>query len=356
MNDFSTCVQQLIVPSEIQRPALRLPVWFQEAAAPAPVAGQGPCLLLSDSHGENFEDLLAAWQLNMGRCTKARMVVLDDQRHPEICAQTLRGVFADGWRPDAVVGHFSSPIARRVAALYAAEGVPFFAPGSSADDLAQDPDQPLFQLFARDSGQIDCLRAALRGQEAAVVCGEADNAGAQLMAALQVRPPCLLHCYGDPRDVPAAQARGRPLLLLGSKEYVATCLSALATGQQPAVVYLSDDSLDAAAVITAARQLDCPVRVAALDRPEAQLYQLGFALESIEADARRLLERAPGPYFLTAWMAIYLALRALRHGARTPAQMHATLTERPWQSAYGPLTFDACGRANGFTWNMRTVT
>ncbi len=354
MSEFSSHHPQLILPAAVRRPVPVLPDWFLQRQHSTTDAA-GPCVLLAESDGENFEDLLAAWCLNLGRQSGVRAVVLDDQRDPGICAWTLEGVFAGGLRPDAAIGHFSSPVARRAAQCYAAQGVPFFAPGSSAGDLAQGARAPVFQAFARDSGQIAVLGSALRGAGQAVVLGQPGNAGAALLDALQAASPCPLSGYSGIDQVPAGQVTGNPLVLLGSKEYAAEALAALTGQGLPAAVYLSDDSLNAVAVRQQAARLGCPVFVAALCRPRQQTCLLGFSVGSIEHDAARLLGRQPGPYFLTAWMAVYLALRGLQKGCRTPAQMLHSLQERSWQTVYGPLVFDDCGRAEGFSWELRRV-
>ncbi|AHD03213.1 ABC transporter substrate-binding protein [Leisingera methylohalidivorans] len=354
MSEFFSHSPQLILPTAARRPVPALPGWFLQRQQSASDAG-GSCVLLGESEGENFEDLLAAWCLNLGRRSGVRAVVLDDQRDPGICAVTLDRMFADGLRPDAAIGHFSSPVARQAAQRYAAQGVPFFAPGSSTDDLAQVPGAPVFQTFARDSGQIAVLCGALRGAGRAVVLGQPANAGAALLSALRAEKPCPLAGYSSFPQVPAGQIAGNPLVLLGSKEYAAEALAALPVQAQPSAVYLSDDSLNAAAVRQQAVRLDCPVYIAALSRPRQQTCLLGFSADSIEHDAARLLGRQPGPYFLTAWMAVYLALRGLKQGCRTPGQMLQSLQGRSWQTVYGPLFFDDCGRAEGFSWELRRV-
>ncbi|OBY27624.1 ABC transporter substrate-binding protein [Leisingera sp. JC1] len=354
MSEFSGHRPQLILPTAARRPVPVLPEWFLDRQNSTSDSG-GACVLLAESDGENFEDLLAAWCLNLGRRCGVRAVVLDDQRDPGICARTLEGMFADGLRPDAAIGHFSSPVARRAAQCYGAHEVPFFAPGSSADDLAQGARAPVFQAFARDSGQIAVLCSALRGAGQAVALGQPGNAGAGLLNALQAAQPCPLSGYSGIAGVPAGQVAGNPLVLLGSKEYAAEALAALSGQALPSAVYLSDDSLNAVAVRRQAARLGCPVFVAALHRPRQQACLLGFSVDSIERDAARLLGRQPGPYFLTAWMAVYLALRGLQRGCRTPAQMLHSLQGQSWQTVYGPLIFDDCGRAEGFSWELRRV-
>ena len=60
--------------------------------------------------------------------------------------------------------------------------------------------------------------------------------------------------------------QNRPLVILGSKEYVAEILSSLEEGTAPSMIYLSDDSLGAAKVQQEALRLATPVFVTALRR------------------------------------------------------------------------------------------
>lgn len=65
MNEASTHTPKLIPPSGTQRRLAVLPDWFLHNQNQNTRAGHSFCLLLSDSYGENFEDLLAAWCLRM---------------------------------------------------------------------------------------------------------------------------------------------------------------------------------------------------------------------------------------------------------------------------------------------------
>lgn len=149
--------------------------------------------------------------------------------------------------------------------------------------------------------------------------------------------------------------RDRPLVILGSKEYAAEILSTLRECNQPSIIYLSDDSLDAAMVQQEALRLATPVFVTALRRFEDQNSFLGHETDKIESNATRILGRRPGPYFLISWMAIYFALHNLRQGNRTTAEMLNTLQKQQWETIYGSIRFNDIGQTVGFTWELRSI-
>ena len=355
MNVSSTHAQKLISLSGTRhRPAV-LPNWFFHDQYQNTRAGHSFCLLLSDSHGENFEDLLAAWCLRMKHNDNAQVIVLDDQRDPDVCIQSLEEIFSNGVRPDAAIGHFSSPVARRAAQIYGAHGVPFFAPGSSADTLAGQPSSPVFQVFAQDGGQIEVISKALTGVQDVVMFGQPYNAGVTLLASLQETLQCSWRSYSDISKDSIDMIQSKPLVIFGSKEYVAEILSNLREGTNPSMIYLSDDSLGAAKVQQEALRLATPVFVTALRRTEGQNKFLGHAMDEIEHDAARILGRPTGPYFLTSWIAIYFALHGLGLGSRTSSEMLSTLQNQKWETIYGPIHFNDVGRAVGFTWELRSI-
>ena len=355
MNEASTYTPKLILPSGTRRRSAVLPDWFFHDQNQNTRVGHSFCVLLSDSHGENFEDLLAAWCLRMKHSDNAQVIVLDDQRDPDVCVQSLEEIFSHGVRPDAAIGHFSSPVAWRAAQIYGAHAVPFFAPGSSADTLTGQPSSPVFQVFAQDSGQIAVILKALIGAQDVVLFGQPCNAGATLLASLQETLQCSWQSYSDISEASVDMIRNRPLVILGSKEYVAEILSMLRKYNRPSIIYLSDDSLGSAKVQQEALRLATPVFVTALRRFEEQNKFLGHAMDEIERDAARILGRPAGPYFLTSWMAIYFALHGLGLGSRASSKMLNTLQNQKWETIYGPIHFNDVGRAVGFTWELRSI-
>lgn len=355
MNASSTHTQKLISPSRARRRPAILPDCFFDDQKQNNCVDHSFCLLLSDSHGENFEDLLAAWCLCMKYRDNAQVIVLDDQREPDLCVQSLEKMFSNGVRPNAAIGHFSSPVAQRAAQIYGAHGVPFFAPGSSADTLTGQPSSPVFQVFAQDSGQVEVISKALIGVQDVVLFGQPYNAGVTLLASLQETLQCSWQSYSDISKDSIHMIQNRPLVILGSKEYVAEILSNLREGTNPSMIYLSDDSLGAAKVQQEALRLATPVFVTALRRTEGQNNFLGHAMDEIEHDAARILGRPTGPYFLTSWIAIYFALHGLGLGSRTSSEMLSTLQNQKWETIYGPIHFNDVGRAVGFTWELRSI-
>ncbi|MBL4898052.1 MAG: amino acid ABC transporter substrate-binding protein [Colwellia sp.] len=354
MTEFLHLEPELIVPNAPRRDGVQLPSWFHGLNNPSPTSDL--CILLSDSQGENIEDLLLAWSLNMVDRRGIRVIVADDQRDPDACVEMLSHMLENDCRPDVVIGHFSSPVARRAATIYARNDIPFFAPGSSADDLAVNPKAPTFQMFGQDSGQISALSGALLGEPAAVACGQPGNAGAGLLTLLNAAAACPISAYSYISEVQPQALRGQPLVLMGSKEYVADALTQIDPASRPSVLYISDDSLGSRAVRQAAAPLRCPAFVAALKRHSDRNFLLGFDVKSIEHDATRVLGRAPGPYFLSAWAAIYLATSACRKGHLRPAEMLRYLQRQNWNTPFGTLQFGATGRAEGFIWELRNLT
>ncbi|MEP2781112.1 MAG: ABC transporter substrate-binding protein [Pseudoruegeria sp.] len=354
MTEFLLQEPELIVPTAPRRKSVELPNWFQSLNRPTTPTDL--CILLSDSCGENIEDLLLAWSLNMVDRRGIRVMIVDDQRDPETCAEMLTQIFEDERRPDLAVGHFSSPVARRAAAVYAQYGIPYFAPGSSADDLAVDPKAPVFQMFGLDSGQISALCAPLMSATSAVVCGQPGNAGATLLRALCSAAPCPIAAFSHISEVQPSALSGQPLVLLGSKEYVAEALTQLDPVMVPSALYISDDSLGSRTVRQAAAQLGCPAFVTALQRDVANGFLLGTDVQTIERDAARVLGRTPGPYFLSAWAAIYLATSACRKGHLRPADMLRYLQSQAWHTPFGNLHFAATGQAKGFNWELKSLS
>ncbi|MEG9883497.1 MAG: hypothetical protein V6Z86_02550 [Hyphomicrobiales bacterium] len=245
---------------------------------------------------------------------------------------------------------------RDAAQYYKSCGIPFFAPGSSADDLLESPTYPIFQLFARDSGQIAAICDSLDPCQPSVAVGQSANAGASLLAMLQKARPCELSVYNDMYGIPVGDINGKPLILLGSKEFAIAALTALPPQEQPSIVYLSDDCLDSTAIRAIANKLKFPIFVAALKRLSEQPYILWYEAKNIEREAIRLLGRQPGPYFLTSWIAIYLTLLAMEQKSCSPSQLLHRLQQHDWSTPYGSLSFDNYGRANGFNWELRSVT
>ena len=247
-------------------------------------------------------------------------------------------------------------MARHAAPFYAAKGIPFFAPGSSAEDLAQDPLRPVFQVFARDAGQIDAILATLSTDRHLVAVGEAGNAGEALLSALKDRlGNRVITLAGLPHSLGSAKMDGCVVAILGSKEFAAETLALIASTSSPHLVVLSDDSLGSPQVEAAAPRLSCPVQVAALRRDVCCKQLVGLQVDELETVATRLLDRPPGPYFLTACLGLTLALRAYQAGNRNPNQVLAYLQRCRIETPYGHLTLTSAGAFNGFTWTMRSV-
>lgn len=341
-------------PAQLTRKAATVPAWC------APRLGKrdnaiGPHLLLVDSAGANHEDLLAAWCVIGADRLGATAIIGDDQRSPALVGDMIAAALHEG-PINAVIGHFSSPVARRAAQVYAKAGIPFFAPGSSADTLALDASNPVFQLFARDSGQIDAIVTALSGDRNIIALGETGNAGEALLSALHRRIGARLDTTLRSSDALAAcNLRGRTVVILGSKEYAASALYHMARGFGPKAVLLSDDSLCAPEVENAATRISCPVRVTGLVDGRGETLPGGLDVKATEAEAEELLGRRPGPYFLTSCIAVTLAIRAYQAGFRTPLEMRDHLSGQRICSPYGRLTLAETGAFNGFTWTTRSM-
>ena len=216
--------------------------------------------------------------------------------------------------------------------------------------------QKVFQLFARDSGQMNALGTALRGSQSAVVFCHPTVAEEGLVQQLREVSDCQFCEIIETGTAKNGILEGRAVVILGSKEYAAEILSRMPGLGWPSFVLLSDDSLDSAAVSAQVRRLGLPVRVAALHRPKGARLLLGFDTVSIETEAKRLMGRSPGPYFLTSWVAVHLALLAVEAGYRGPDEILGFLQKRVWQTAFGPVRFEDCGRAEGFNWQLRDIT
>jgi hypothetical protein len=342
-----------------RRARLRLPAWAVPPTLRGPVAG--PVVLAVESAGDNAMDLLAAAVVAAEPAGDGarpfRLVVGDDQRAAEPARALARAAVAAG--VDAVIGHFSSPVARAVAPIYGAAGIPFFAPGSSANDLSDDPAAPVIQPFARDGGQVSVLADAMaaHGGPAAIVA-QTGNAGEALGRALAERltaagrPALLIPAEaGETAGVPTG-GRAPIVAVLGSKEF-ATDWLARPSARGVGAVLLSDDSDGSTAVAAALDRLGLPGRVAtpASDGP----MLVDGPVAPLRAQAAELLGRAPGPYFVSSLLAFRLALFARAAGARTAGETIVALQSRAWPSPFGLLRFDPMGRAEGFTWRLAPI-
>ncbi len=256
-----------------------------------------------------------------------------------------------------VVGHFSSPVARSAASVYRKRAIPFFAPGSSADDLAQDRSAPIFQLFGRDHDQVAAIARGLGADLAPLAVGQTNNAGEALIAALARRIGSGLLRYAAADQITAEMAAGRPLAVLGSKEYATESLELLGSRTvAPARIILSDDSLGSAYVATAARKIGCPVHVAALKRKTAAHSEVSERAERLADAAMRTLGREHGPFFLTSWFAICLALDCLECGLQHPQDVLNHLRRQPVQTPFGEIRFTETGQSVGFEWESMRLS
>ncbi|KAB2530348.1 hypothetical protein AL035_21950, partial [Salipiger aestuarii] len=192
--------------------------------------------------------------------------------------------------------------------------------------------------------------------QGAVLLGQPRNAGSTLRALLQAALQRPWQSYDHVSEASGSLVRNKPLVILGSKEYATEIMPALGKDNRPSIIYLSDDSLGAANVQHEARRLATPVFVAALKRSEGQTGLPDHTTDELERNAARIPGRPPGPYFLTSWFAIHFALKGLGQGTRTSAELLTSLQSQPWKTVYGPIRFDNFGRAEGFTWELRSMS
>lgn len=344
----------LIMPSHQVRELVELPRWFKERACSTGCLPRFR-ILLADSAGKNLEDLMTAWCLNMADRSGMSVIVADDQRDPELCQSMIAQLIMAGFQPDAVIGHFSSPVAIAAASVYRRHQVPFFAPGSSADDLASDPTAPVFQFFGLDSGQVAAISQQIAEHPVTIALAERGNAGETLLRKISDTLPGKIHSYNSLHVIPKGLTCGCPLLILGSREFAVRNLEKLSIIVPPSEIILSDDSADALSVLQASANQYLPIRVAILHQPKDRLSLIGFDTESVLRDAERHLGRCPGPFYLTAWATIFLAARFLNAGLKTPHEMLAYMRQRTWSSPYGQITFSETGRQEGMTWELRRI-
>lgn len=315
----------------------------------------GPHILLCDSIGANLEDLLAAWCSVAADAQGAVAFVGDDKRDPARVADMISTTFQSR-RTDAVIGHFSSPVAIRAAKSYAMLGVPFFAPGSSADDLNHAGEAPVFQIFGRDRGQIEALTALIPDKAMVLIIGQTGNAGATLMQAMKHRlgKDRVTTCFGSSEELSNVTIKNCIVAVLGSKEFVADVLNRISPS--PVALLLSDDSLGSPEVEAAANQHSCPAHIATLVRKPDEINIGDLDVPKLEAWAAHYLGRVPGPYFLTSCLAIDLAVRAWHAGHRRPCEVRTYLAKKIYHTPFGPLTVSASGSFDGFTWETRRIS
>lgn len=350
--------ESVLISENSTRPIAAVPDWF---CTPFKTEAQGHVtVLLADSKGKNFEDLLAAWKILSPLILinePLRVLLADDQRSPRLAVQLVRDLLNEDWRPDMVIGHFSSPVAHAVASLYRESNIPFFAPGSSSDRLACDPAHPVFQICGLDSEQVGGLARMGNRVSRVLIFGQKDNAGEVLAQAL--RQSLMIECDVQisnrlpSKDMSARRAAGDIMIaLFGSKEFAARGLEAMIAWDAQALL-LSDDSFGDMTIRTLASQAATPIYVPVLRQQER--YLMGYEVASLEHDAMRILNRPVGPYFLTSCLAILLALHGRSKGCRSPQDFRDYLSSRLWRTPFGSVSIELSGRATGLHWDVVKV-
>ncbi|MBP2314294.1 ABC transporter substrate-binding protein [Azospirillum soli] len=342
-------------------PDFAIPPWLGTGR---PADGDdGPLIALVESAGPNVMDLFAACTLALADDgLPARIVVGDDRRDPAVAAAAAQAAVRAG--ADVVIGHFGSRTALPARRIYHTAGVPFLAPGSSADDLCGAEAATTLQFFGRDREQVECLAAAelreLPSGRVAIIA-QARNYGARLGADLMVR----LHgrhdvaavslVTPDLADVRAGfrntgfGANLRRLFVFGSQEFAHAVVKQKAVRTAPWPIIFSDDSFgapfltspDIAARSSVAFLVDEGQRL--VDQPAAEL----------RARATGLLGRPPGAYFSTSYLAVRAYAEAWRKAGNTgPAAVLAAIRAQIWETPYGRLRLSFEGRLTGHQWAL----
>ncbi|HEX6376095.1 MAG TPA: ABC transporter substrate-binding protein [Allosphingosinicella sp.] len=343
-------------PSELGRrlgaPGFGLPAWLGAGDD----STTGPLIVLAESAGTNVMDLMAACRLALDDAGRsARLVVGDDRRDPERAAALAAA--AAPWA-DCCIGHFGSRTARPASRIYGERGVPFLAPGCSADDLCGPHAPTTLQLFGRDAEQRACLADAARAAGgSAVIVGQTGNYGADLAQGLAadlkdigVLACSLLSLDELERKPPSPGAGARALILCGSKEFARAGLAALAGRGPQAALLLSDDSFGAD--FSPLLPVGARGGVAFLRETSATL--LDQDADRLRRRAQRMLGTAPGAYFETSYLAVRAFVEAwARAGPADRAGWRESLLSQRWPTPFGELSLSPEGRLRGHVWALR---
>jgi hypothetical protein len=316
-----------------------------------------PLCVLVDSAGRNVEDLAAASVLavtDAGSFT--RLLIADDRRDPGTAETVAEAAARRG--AHCVIGHFGSRTSRPASRIYARHGIPFLAPGSSADDLCSPEAHTTRQLFGLDREQLDCLveRAPRSGR--VLILGQTANYGEGLALRLRDRinhefPDCesnLIitdnHSVHQKLDVLAHPKKYLLTFILGSQEFAQNILNSDMIRHSDTDIILSDDAFRARIFPS----LDVAQRsyIAFLDNHHAAL--LDSPAPELRRRAGLLLRRPPNAFFETSYVAMRAFIAAWTAGRHQPQELLTHIDRQAWETPFGRLAFDGNGRLTGHRW------
>jgi branched-chain amino acid transport system substrate-binding protein len=318
-----------------------------------------PLLALCGTGGRHAEDLCAAVELGLADSNNIVQTCFYDDRRSASCATEIaEAIAAAGTK--YVIGHFSTQAALAASHIYGRNDIVFLAPGTSAPHLCSTEAPTTLQVFGTDDEQFECLtNAAECLSRSVVLIAQTHTYGSEL--ARRLFPRLASHCdrlgvlyfeMPPPHALPLRTRAEDVVMILGSQEFADACLRGPLRSAAYFRILLSDDCFTPA--LFSDPELASRCSIAFLEESGEMI--IDQELSDLRGRAAGVLDRMPGPYFETSYIATRALVAAWQTvGTDRPLAVLRHLLSDAWPSPFGLLKFSSDRRLQGHRWHMVTA-